>query len=170
MSQDFEPTNEYPRIAELVARFHEIGQTAMRDLPLYNPALEVEAVGFRLVEGHWIGVLVTPWFMNLMRLPEHSTPMDARRMGGERKVVLPSGETDLMQGGDESIGYYESLPLHSPMFAFNTREEARGEADRLVHAFLAAPDRPDADDKARLPTETSKMSRRAFLRGARPES
>ena len=30
-----------------------------------NPALAVEAVGFRPWEDHWLGVMVTPWFMNL---------------------------------------------------------------------------------------------------------
>ena len=34
-----------------------------------NPAVEVEAVGFAPWDAHWLGVMVTPWFMNLMLLP-----------------------------------------------------------------------------------------------------
>ena len=61
MNQAFEPANEYPRIAELVVRFREIGQTAMCDLPLCNLSLEVEAVGFRLVKRYWIGSCMRYW-------------------------------------------------------------------------------------------------------------
>jgi len=61
MNQAFESANEYPRIAELVVRLGEIGQTAMCDLPLYTPGLEVEAVGFRLVERFWIGSCMRCW-------------------------------------------------------------------------------------------------------------
>ena len=46
------------RLADHYRRVHE----AMRDLPICNPALEIEAIGFRPYGGHAVGV----WFMNLM--------------------------------------------------------------------------------------------------------
>ena len=42
---------------------------AMRELPIYNPALQVAAIGFRAREDQAFGVVVTPWFMNLVRVP-----------------------------------------------------------------------------------------------------
>ena len=55
--------------ARIEAAFRAILETRMRGLPVLNPAVEVEAVGFRAWEGHWLGMLVTPWFINLMLLP-----------------------------------------------------------------------------------------------------
>jgi len=41
----------------------------MSTLPGYNGRLRLEAVGFRVWEGHYVGVLLAPWFMNLVLLP-----------------------------------------------------------------------------------------------------
>ena len=46
-----------------------IQRERMADIPLLNPALEVQAVGFSVWEAYCLGVLITPWFMNLMLLP-----------------------------------------------------------------------------------------------------
>ncbi|EQD58614.1 hydrogenase expression/formation protein HupJ, partial [mine drainage metagenome] len=47
-------------VLKLEEIFNRIAQTRMIDLPILNSAMRVEAVGFRLWEGHWVGVLVTP--------------------------------------------------------------------------------------------------------------
>lgn len=159
-----------PRIRELVERFREIGETSMRDLPLYNPDLVVEAVGFRHLEDRWVGVLITPWFMNLLRLPKQQAPMDLALIGRRLKATLPSGEKELMQGGDGLIGAYESLSLHSPMFAFKTQEAAREEAARLLKELMRPSDCSAPEDIGRLQAASSKMSRRAFIRGACSEA
>lgn len=159
-----------PRIRELVERFREIGETSMRDLPLYNPDLEVESVGFRTLEDQWVGVLITPWFMNLLRLPKQKARMDMARIGRKAKATLPSGEHQLMQGGDEVIGSYESLSLHSPMSAFKTQEAAREEAIRRLTDLMRPSHDPPPGATGRLRAEPKKMSRRDFLRGTRPEA
>ena len=162
---------ENHRIAELIRRFREIGETSMRDLPLYNAALEVEALGFRQMDGHWVGVLITPWFMNLLRLPEEPVAMDLAAIGRKRTIALPSGERDLIQGGDEMIGAYESLSLHSPMFAFQSQHAARQEAERRLIDLLQASQEssPQENGRLRADDELPKMSRRAFLRGTASE-
>ena len=158
-----------PRIAQLVERFRIIGETAMRELPIYNPDLEVEAVGFQRLGGHWIGVLITPWFMNLLRLPQALAPMEMACLGRKLKVTLPSGERELIKGGDEVIGAYESLSLHSPMFPFGTQEAARQEAERRLTDLMCPAEQPVPNDNGRLRAEVEppKMSRRAFIRGTR---
>jgi len=159
---------EPPRVAELVERFRAIGESAMRDLPLYNPALEVEAIGFRPFGQGWIGVLITPWFMNLIRLPEPRANMDLTHVGRKIKLSLPSGERDLMQGGDAVIGAYEALSLHSPMFAFTNPEAARREAERRLEELMHPTPKPECDESGRLTAKPQAMSRRAFLRGESP--
>jgi [NiFe] hydrogenase assembly HybE family chaperone len=160
-----------PRVTAMVERFRTIGKAAMRDLPLYHADLAVEAVGFRLLDGHWVGVLITPWFMNLIRLPQRPEPMDMARIGRTVRVALPCGERELVRGGDESIGGYESLSLHSPMLAFPGQEAARDEAKRRL-ADLLRPEHSEREsgriDDGRLHAESGaqKMSRRAFFRCA----
>lgn len=169
MTQGPDLSTSIPRVADLVERFRVIGETSMRDLPFYNPELAVEAVGFRSFQDRWIGVLVTPWFMNLVRLPEQPEPMDMTRIGGKVEVLLPSGERQLMQGGDELIGAYESLSLHSPMFAFKAQEAARREAKQRLAELMQPSEEVGHDDNGRLNLKSGPqaMSRRAFLT-ARP--
>lgn len=159
-----------PRIRELVERFREIGETTMRDLPLFNPELEVEALGFRLLDDQWVGVLITPWFMNLVRLPAQPVPMDMPRIGRKVTAALPCGERDLIQGGDEVIGSYESLSLHSPMFAFKTQTEACEEAAQRLQELMQASETGPPEDDGRLRAKPIKMSRRAFLRGTHSDA
>ncbi|MCG6860004.1 MAG: [NiFe]-hydrogenase assembly chaperone HybE [Chromatiaceae bacterium] len=160
--------SESPRIAELVEQFKRIGEKAMCELPIYNPELEVEAIGFRRVDGHWIGILITPWFMNLMRVPQEAVPMQMAHLGRRLKVTLPSGDRELMQGGDEVLGSYESLSLHSPMFAFQTQKAAQQEAERQLADLMQPSEQPLPDENGRLHAEEKarKISRRVFLRGA----
>ena len=169
MSNNPISSTEVPRVADLVKRFREIGDTSMRDLPLYNGALEVEVIGFQVLDGHWIGVLITPWFMNLMRLPEQPVAMDMAGIGRKRRLALPTGERVLIQGGDEKIGSYESLSLHSPMFGFQTQNAARQEAELRLEDLMRASEQSIPEDKGRLRADKEQlpvMSRRAFLGGA----
>ncbi len=163
------PTNPC-RVTELVERFRVIGETAMRDLPLFNGQLEVEAVGFRPYANAWMGVLITPWFMNLIRLPDKLIPMNMDRVGHKERLVLPAGERELVVGGDEVIGAYEALSLHSPMYAFENQEQARHEAQRSLENFFQPAEDPVTAENGRLWADPPKVSRRAFLRGGRSES
>ena len=59
------------RVQTLEQVFAHIAATRMQGVPVQNPALRVQAVGFAPQAdpdgGEWLlGVLVTPWFMNLV--------------------------------------------------------------------------------------------------------
>jgi [NiFe] hydrogenase assembly HybE family chaperone len=69
------------KVADLVARYQAIYEERMRDLPIVNPKLAVEAVGFDQWEEKDLGILITPWFMNLVLLPD-----------SDRLVDLPQGD------------------------------------------------------------------------------
>jgi len=172
MKKTLDLPTEFPRVTDLVERFRTIGETVMRDLPFYNPDLETEAIGFRPFDGRWMGILITPWFMNLMRLSEQTEPMDMTCIGHKVKVLLPSGERKLMRGGDERIGAYESLSLHSPMLGFKTREAARQEAERRWVDLMQPSEIKDQSDNGQLCLETrpNKMGRRGFLTGGLPRT
>jgi [NiFe] hydrogenase assembly HybE family chaperone len=59
--------------ARLAAAFERIHRERMAGLPILHPKLRVAAVGGRAWRGHWLGVLVTPWCMNLVLTPLHDT-------------------------------------------------------------------------------------------------
>ena len=147
------------RISSLSVRFREIGDAQMRDLPFYNANLEVEAFGFSSFDDDsLIGVLITPWFMNLVVLPLSFEALQANRHGQSRAILLPSGARKFRYGGDEVVGAFWAESLHSPMQKFASPAHARGEARaRLAEALKRRPALPAAPSP----------SRRAFLMGAR---
>ena len=54
---------------DLVGIYQRIADERMQGMPFVNRALRVEAVDFRAWDDHQVGVLITPWFMNLILLP-----------------------------------------------------------------------------------------------------
>jgi [NiFe] hydrogenase assembly HybE family chaperone len=105
--------------------FTLILDTRMRDLPLVNPALRVEAVGFRRWNGLWLGALVTPWFINLMLLPDAPALWPQRRIGEKVTFAFPAGRFEFIAGKEPSFGEYLSCSLFSPVFEFADHETAR---------------------------------------------
>lgn len=151
----------HPRVAELVARFQEIAATRMRDLPLYHDALEVEAVGFERCGDALVGGLVTPWFVNLIHLPLRRLPVEWAAVGRKVEHALPGGRCAFTRGGDEVIGRYDAISLHSPVLRIESQARARAAASRRLAALLTP---PEAD-----PETPPNPQRRAFLLGRTSE-
>jgi [NiFe] hydrogenase assembly HybE family chaperone len=115
------------RVAALVSHFEQVQAERMAGIPLLNAALRVEAVGFVWNEEEEPvaeGVLITPWFMSLWRLPASPLPHSGR-VG--RSVARDFGGEcfDFMTAFDPVIGYHESCALFSPMNEFDSQERAR---------------------------------------------
>ncbi len=132
--------------AQLEAVFTQIQQQRMADVPVLNPALAVHATGFRRWNDYWLGVLVTPWFMNVMLLPVAAAEAESVRVGEIRQFVFPSGQYDFVAGHEEGIGDYFSCSLFSPMFEFDSQEVAELTAAEALAALL---------DEANVDTESS---------------
>jgi [NiFe] hydrogenase assembly HybE family chaperone len=118
------------RVETLVAYFERVRTQRMVGIPMLNPVLQVEAVGFRWAvfpEGGDVevaeGVLVTPWFMSLVRLPARALP-HGNQVG--RKFVRDFGSErfDFIGGHDDAIGYHETCALFSPMQGFDSQRRA----------------------------------------------
>lgn len=95
---------------EAVAAIYRAAVPAMRDLPVFNPALDVAAIGFRALDDHAFGVIVTPWFMNLVRLP--LDPATAGRSQGEVVTRVFQG-VHMMLEGDHQRAWKEGEPRES---------------------------------------------------------
>lgn len=154
------------RVALLAAHFEGVRVNRMAGIPMLNPVLQVEAVGFRWAEAVEAGdvavaegVLVTPWFMSLVRLPARNLP-HANRV--TRKFVRDFGTErfDFIGGQGDGIGYFESCALFSPMEGFDSQARAV-ETAREVLALT----RPLPAVAAALPSPPTEAvpSRRAFF-------
>ena len=143
-------------VADLVARYEAIYRERMRDLPIVNPVLAVEAVGFEQWEDHDLGVLITPWFMNLVLLPDSKRLADLPQ--GERvECRFPSGPCELTVYHDEELGSYLAAVLFRTVADFPDQDVARAVAEEALANVLAEPAAKDAD----------KVSRRGLLTGLR---
>jgi len=110
--------------ARLTAAFRSAA-ARMQGLDLVNPALDVEAVGFAPWDGHWLGVMVTPWFMNLTLLPRERAAWRPLATGEKRRYAFPAGEYEFVGANDAALGAYMVCSLFSPMHEFADQESAR---------------------------------------------
>ena len=126
--------------AALARACTRIALTRMAGLPMCNPALGVEALGFgrlRLDEDEtgWLGVLVPPWCMNLVWRPDD--PARVARVGRTRAHRLGSDDYVFIGAHEDGVGAWEACSLFSPMFEFRDMAAARAvalEVARLLHA------------------------------------
>ncbi len=171
------------RVVALEAAFRRIAEMRMRGLPIYNPALEVEATGFREHEDRLLGVLITPWFMNLVILPGPADSWEGIAPGTARELTFPAGPCTFLHTHEPAVGAYLACSLFSPMAAFPDQETARTAARAALAALLA----PQGDEgttghggkrcaegetaapvraAAPGPRRREPLSRRGFLRAA----
>lgn len=156
------------RVAALLAFYRLVQTERMQGIPILNPALAVEAVGFRVAEGQdgrgasmAEGVLITPWFMSLLRLPM-AVEGHGGRVGRKRVHVFGTERFEFIGAHDPDVGFHEACALFSPMNAFAHQSQARETAyavmTALTPAARAEPAAPPVPDPAMPP-------RRAFLLG-----
>ncbi|MES2026681.1 MAG: [NiFe]-hydrogenase assembly chaperone HybE [Pseudomonadota bacterium] len=129
------------KIASLVAAFRVVGATRMQGVPVLHPGLSVEAVAFDIVadadESAALGILLTPWFMNLVWLPlQEQAPLPVGQT-----VVRRLGVTDFEFIGahEPGFGAYEMCSLFSPMFEFADQAAARETAQQALELLRTAP-------------------------------
>jgi [NiFe] hydrogenase assembly HybE family chaperone len=107
----------------------------MRNLPIVNSALEVEAVGFRTFDEHQIGVLITPWFMNLVLLL--GSDIGSRlRQGSKSTLRLPSGPVEFTTAQDEVLGPYLTAVLFSSVAEFPDQHTAKAIALEVMQELF----------------------------------
>lgn len=144
------------RIAALERSFAHIAATRMAGLPLVHPRLAVAAVGFRPHDDDVaLGVLVTPWCMNLVRLPLHDgVAMLAVGETGPRDVG--ARRFDFIGAHEHGVGAFEAASLFSPMAEFVDQAAALATAQEVLKEL-----------RGPLPPGVAQPARRGFLFGRR---
>jgi [NiFe] hydrogenase assembly HybE family chaperone len=128
----------------------------VKGLPIYNPTLAVEAVGFREHDGRQVGVIVTPWFMNLTALPSEQDQA-VWVSGGTVRLAFPSGAYDFAVNELHDIGLIGCCSLFSTMTEFTDHEAARLAAQTAADGVFEA-EKPE-------PKPDPAISRRQLLGG-----
>jgi [NiFe] hydrogenase assembly HybE family chaperone len=133
-----------PRVRALEALFEQVAATRMQGVPILHPQLAVRAVGFEAESDgrHAVGVLVTPWFMNLVRLPLAEDGAEAPlRTGAKRTRRVGHEHFDFIGGHEPGFGTYEACSLFSPMLDFVDQAAALATAEEVLRILRA----PQAD-------------------------
>ena len=126
----------------------------VKGLPIYNPTIAVEAVGFREYEGRQVGVIVTPWFMNLTALPSEGD-LKVWLAGRSTMLGFPSGAYEFTVTDLQDVGLIATCSLFSTMLDFTDHEAAQ----------LAAKTVADAVFEPEQPAPAPTVSRRQLLGG-----
>ncbi len=133
-----------PAVERLVARYRE-AEPRMRDLPFYNDSLSIEPVGFREWEGHRLGILITPWFINLILLPGERDDWSAVEQGDQSDWHLPSETvrfTANRSEDDEEV--FLAAPVFTNVIGVPDHEAAKNIAAQVLQSLLAKPGSEEA--------------------------
>lgn len=151
-----------PLAARLETRYTRIHRERMADLPILNPAIRVEVRGGHTYPLFWLGALITPWFINLVLLPESPDLWLDLRAGTTMPEKLQCGEIDFVVVRDEELGPYKACALISPVQDLSDQTAARLAADTALAAIQA----PPAGDRTTATRSSAPVtSRRGFLTG-----
>lgn len=162
-----------PMLEEIYRKIH---CEHMLGLPILNPDLEVEAVGFVQFHGLWVGILITQWFMNLMLLSGTAMcPVLAE--GVSQSWLFPGGVLKFCAGFEAEAGSSQVCSLFSPMREFANQEEARSAAQAVLNGLFT--EAVNIEPEPPVPVQTqpagplaemcaavaAPMTKRDFLRG-----
>lgn len=150
--------------AFLEAHYRHVWQTRMHDLPFVNAALAVEAVGFARYEGDWLGVVITPWFLNLLLVSGGGQLWGDIPAGERRYLNLPCGTLQFIADDDPDIGPYQYCPLIAPVTDLADMVTARRVAADAIKTVFSAPAAPEPVALPEPQTENPDVSRRGFFR------
>ena len=136
------------RTRALEADFTEIWHGKMRDVPMVNKVLHVQAVAFQLHEGRPLGILISPWFMNLVQLAAEGEDWSDLIPGAKEVISFPSGDYEFIHNTRETVGGYKACSLFSPMGEFRSQAQAVDVAEAVMVALFNDENRAETDRSA----------------------
>lgn len=134
--------------------FRELHLGKMLDVPFLNKAIQVQAIGFRpyrdeIIGGSTLGVLLTPWFMNLVIVPDEK-PDPAPQVGTKSFVSFPSGMYEFIWSYRNEVGPYRACSLFSPVQNLPSQLQAVDIGVEVLRALFQAEHRDEGSRKAEI--------------------
>ncbi len=148
------------RLTRLEDTFRQIHAGQMAGVPVCNPRLAVEAVGFVPWEKGWVGALVTPWFLDLVHIARSATAWLDKGQGSIVAHSFPAGPVDMVVETETLFGPYQHLALFSPLPFLEDQDHARRVARGAVDHLMAP--RKDAATPPTAGQLTAKAARHAL--------
>jgi [NiFe] hydrogenase assembly HybE family chaperone len=122
------------RLRALLDDYREVMERKMAGLPIINPRLEVAATGFAPHDAGQLGIVITPWLLSAVWIPDLRD--DLRRAGEVVTRELPSGSYELNVVRLHRAGAIESLSLLSPVDVLTDMVVAREAAAAALAELL----------------------------------
>jgi len=158
MTEDRESAELASRLEE---HFRDLHERCMKDVPICNEALGVAAVGFRPFGDWTLGIVLTPWFMNVVAAPRGGAAKVEDRPGATRSLTLPAGQVDFLATELDGFDRLLFASLFSPMQDFVDHAAALATAEASMAALMQP---PKTAAPAPAPDPPAVMDRRAFFR------
>jgi [NiFe] hydrogenase assembly HybE family chaperone len=153
------------RTQALVNVYAQIAAKRMQGLPFLHAKLQVQAVAFECDAAEpnlAVGILITPWFMNLLRLPlNDAAGQGMLAIGIKAERACGAHRFEFIGSHEAATGAFEAASLYSPMFEFADQAAAVATACEVLKLLrpVAAMQPVDVDLAVAAP------ARRGFLFG-----
>lgn len=141
-----------------LAGFTKIANTRMKNVPICNPKLRVSSLPFRQVNGQWVGGIVTPWSLLVIRACGNPPTWERIPETKVKGIELPGGEFSFMGIRDLELGEYQSCSLLSP--TWEVGDQATAEAvvrislDTMLSPAAEGGDAPEEEEDLGMPLNT----------------
>ena len=152
----------------LTTAFERVHRERMAGLPILHPGLSVAVIGARQWRRDWLGMLLTPWCMNLLIVPGPESDLVSGVVGSKQVIRFPAGEFEFIGSDEEGIGGFIACSMFSPMHAFADQAAAVATAEAvLVALFEPEPGGEQGGPSGDVIAASAgaRISRRDLLRG-----
>jgi len=105
--------------------FEKIHNENMQGIPILNSRVKVQALGFQEYQDRIIGIIITPWLMNLVLLPAAEENWSEMSLGQKQTHEFPSSKYKFLVNEIDGIGFCQTHSLFSPMNNFVSHEQAQ---------------------------------------------
>lgn len=129
------------------------------EAPAFNPALSVEAIGFVRYRGDWLGVLVTPWRLDLLLIAGGGDLWGEIPAGQRRYLDLYGATLPFVAVDEPHLGSYQYSSLVDQVGRIPDMAAAREIARDALHSYL-----PPQPPPVSPPPPAETVSRRGFFR------
>ncbi len=126
--------------------FSKIHDLQMRGLPLLNPEIRVQALGFQQYEGRIFGIIITPWMMNVVILPTENDDWSQMELGHKQPHEFPAKTLKFMVNDIDGIGPCQTHSLYSPMAEFASHEHAVNVAQGFLEELMVENELKEEDE------------------------
>ena len=116
--------------------FNKIHIENMQGIPILNPAIEVQALGFQEIDGRVLGIIITPWLMNVVILPAEDEDWSHMQLGDKRPHEFASRTYKFMLNEIDGIGLCQTHSLYSPMREFRSHQQAVAAAQAFLDGLM----------------------------------